>query len=145
MCRTASVLACAFCLVKYSLFTAHHALRQRVDLTLRLFLGRHFRFPASFRSVRPFIPAQWHYFPCTKPAMEPKDYPNFDDLPKVEGFPQGCAWGIFDQDGKKDVYGTLNFLTAKVVQAAAAEVKDGISISLKYVLRQRLLPSQRYR
>lgn len=71
--------------------------------------------------------------------MEPKDHPNFDDLPQVEGFPQGCAWGIFDRAGKKDVYGTLNFLTPRVVQAAAAEVKDGISISLKHVVQQRLL------
>lgn len=59
--------------------------------------------------------------------------PDFDDLPKVEGMPQGCAWGIFDKDGKKDLLGTLNLLTPDVVAAAAAEVKDGISISLKYV------------
>lgn len=59
--------------------------------------------------------------------------PGFDDLPKVEGMPQGCAWGIFDKDGKKDLLGTLNLLTPDVVAAAAAEVKDGISISLKYV------------
>ncbi len=57
--------------------------------------------------------------------------PDFDDLPKVEGQLQGCAWGVFDKDGKKDVYGTLNFLTPEVVKAAAAEVKDGVSISLK--------------
>jgi hypothetical protein len=57
--------------------------------------------------------------------------PDFDDLPKVEGMPQGCAWGVFDRDGKKDTYGTLNFLSAEVVKAAASEVKDGVSISLK--------------
>jgi hypothetical protein len=58
--------------------------------------------------------------------------PDFDDLPPVEGMPQGCAWGVFDKDGKKDVYGTLNLLTPDVVQAAAAEVKEGVSVSLKY-------------
>lgn len=60
--------------------------------------------------------------------------PDFDDLPIVEGQPKGCAWGIFDKDGKKDVYGTLNFLTPEVVAAAAAEVKDGVSISLNWPL-----------
>lgn len=59
--------------------------------------------------------------------------PDYDDLPKVEGMPQGCAWGVFDKDGKKDMVGTLNFLTPKVVRAAAQEVKDGVSISLKSV------------
>lgn len=57
--------------------------------------------------------------------------PSFDDLPKVESMPQGCAWGLFDQDGKKDVLGTLNLLTPDVVKAALAEAKDGVSISLK--------------
>lgn len=59
--------------------------------------------------------------------------PDFDDLPKVEGMPQGCAWGVFDKGGKKDLLGTLNLLTPPVVAAAAAEVRDGVSISLKYV------------
>lgn len=60
--------------------------------------------------------------------------PDFDDLPKVEGMPQGCAWGVFDKDGKKDVIGTLNLLTPDVVKAAAAEVKEGVSVSLKCVV-----------
>jgi hypothetical protein len=34
-------------------------------------------------------------------------YPAFDDLPKVDGEPQGCAWGIFDKDGKKDEVGSM--------------------------------------
>lgn len=59
--------------------------------------------------------------------------PDFDELPKVEGMPQGCAWGVFDEDGKKDLLGTLNLLTPDVVKAAAAEVKEGVSISLKSV------------
>jgi len=59
--------------------------------------------------------------------------PDFDDLPPVEGMPKGCAWGLFDKDGKKDLLGTLNLLTPEVVRGAAAEVKDGVSISLKYV------------
>lgn len=58
--------------------------------------------------------------------------PDFDDLKPVEGMPKGCAWGVFDKDGKKDVYGTLNHVTPEVVKAAVAEVKDGVHISLKY-------------
>jgi hypothetical protein len=59
--------------------------------------------------------------------------PDFDELPEVKGMPQGCAWGIFDKDGKKDVFGTLNLLTPDVVKAAASEVKEGVSVSLKRV------------
>jgi hypothetical protein len=59
--------------------------------------------------------------------------PNFDDLPPVEGMPQGCAWGVFDKNGNKDLLGTLNLLTPEVVKDAAAEVRQGLSISLKSV------------
>jgi hypothetical protein len=45
--------------------------------------------------------------------------------------PQGCAWGVFDKDGEKDVYGTLNLLTPEIIKDAAAEVRQGLSISLK--------------
>lgn len=66
--------------------------------------------------------------------------PDFDDLPKVEGLPQGCAWGVFDKDGKKDLLGTLNLLTPDVVTAAAAEIKDGVSISLNWPLNGIKIP-----
>lgn len=67
-------------------------------------------------------------------STHPSSVPDFDDLPKVKDMPQGCAWGIFDRDGKKDVLGTLNFLTPDIVKDASKEVQDGVSISLKYVL-----------
>jgi hypothetical protein len=57
--------------------------------------------------------------------------PDFDDLRKLEGLPQGCAWGVFDKDGKKDVFGTLNLLTPSVIRAAATEIQEGLSVSLK--------------
>jgi hypothetical protein len=57
--------------------------------------------------------------------------PDFDHLPAVEGMPQGCAWGVFDQNDQKDLRGTLNLLTSDVVAAACQEAKDGVSISLK--------------
>ncbi|KAL3954130.1 hypothetical protein ACCO45_012086 [Purpureocillium lilacinum] len=66
--------------------------------------------------------------------VDPSSVPDFDDLPKVKDMPQGCAWGIFDQDGKKDLVGTLNFLTPEIVRSAAGEVKDGMSISLNWPL-----------
>lgn len=66
-------------------------------------------------------------------AFNISSVPDFDDLPEVKGMPKGCAWGVFDRDGEKDQVGTLNFLTPDVVRNAALEVKDGVSISLKYV------------
>jgi hypothetical protein len=33
-------------------------------------------------------------------------FPAFDDLPKVEGMPQGSIWGFFDKDGEKDEVGS---------------------------------------
>jgi hypothetical protein len=65
--------------------------------------------------------------------MHSSSVPDFDDLPAVEGMPQGCAWGIFDKDGKKDLRGTLNLLTQSVVAEACKEARDGVSISLKSV------------
>ena len=58
--------------------------------------------------------------------------PDYDSLPPVKGMPKGCAWGIFDKDGKKDKFGTLNLITPEIVKEAAKEVKEGISVSLKY-------------
>ncbi|KAH7055515.1 putative cyclase-domain-containing protein [Macrophomina phaseolina] len=66
--------------------------------------------------------------------------PDFDDLPPVEGMPQGCAWGVFDKDGKTDVLGTLNLLTSDIVRAAATEVKEGVSISLNWPLNSIKVP-----
>ncbi|KAK6213514.1 hypothetical protein QIS74_09516 [Colletotrichum tabaci] len=60
--------------------------------------------------------------------------PDYDGLPPVEGMPKGCAWGVFDKDGKKDVYGTLNLLTPEVIKEAGAEIRDGVSISLNWPL-----------
>lgn len=66
--------------------------------------------------------------------MDITKVPDFDDLPEVKGMPQGCAWGLFDKDGKKDLLGTINFLTQDVIKRAYGEARDGVSISLKSVL-----------
>ncbi|KAK5113836.1 hypothetical protein LTR62_003220 [Meristemomyces frigidus] len=58
--------------------------------------------------------------------------PDFDDLPEVKGMPQGCAWGVYDKDGKKDVYGTLNNITPEIIKSAYSELKDGVSVSLNW-------------
>ncbi|KAF2162979.1 hypothetical protein M409DRAFT_68908 [Zasmidium cellare ATCC 36951] len=58
--------------------------------------------------------------------------PDFDDLPEVKDMPKGCAWGLWDKDGKKDVYGTLNLLTPEVIKAAYSEAKEGVHVSLNW-------------
>ncbi|KAI5861698.1 hypothetical protein GGS23DRAFT_126779 [Durotheca rogersii] len=72
--------------------------------------------------------------------MDAADVPDFDDLPKVPDMPQGCAWGLFDKDGKKDLLGTLNLLTPSVVKAAFSEARDGVSISLNWPLNAMPFP-----
>ncbi|KAI1333218.1 putative cyclase-domain-containing protein [Xylariaceae sp. FL0255] len=72
--------------------------------------------------------------------MDSSQIPDFDSLPKVEGMPQGCAWGIFDKEGKKDKLGTLNLLTSEVVKGACSEARDGVSVSLNWPLDAMAFP-----
>ncbi|KAI8317291.1 hypothetical protein K4K59_008590 [Colletotrichum sp. SAR11_240] len=72
--------------------------------------------------------------------MDASHLPDFDDLPRIEGMPQGCAWGVFDRDGKKDLIGTLNLLTPAIVKSAYNEARDGISISLNWPLNGMAIP-----
>lgn len=65
-------------------------------------------------------------------ATDYSNLPDFDSLPKVKDMPQGCAWGLFDKDGKKDHLGCVNLLTPAVVKAAYKEAKDGVSVSLNW-------------
>lgn len=60
------------------------------------------------------------------------NFPDHDSLPVVKGQPHGAAWALFNSNGNKDVYGCLNKITPSVIKAAGAEIKDGVSISLKY-------------
>ncbi|CAG8319033.1 unnamed protein product [Penicillium salamii] len=66
--------------------------------------------------------------------------PKFDDLFPVEGMPAGCAWGVFDKDGKKDVYGTLNLIVPETIKGAAEEVRQGLSISLNWPIGSIKIP-----
>jgi len=69
-------------------------------------------------------------------------FPAFDNLPKVEGQPQGCCWGIFDDQktGKKDEVGTVNLLTPALVQAAAKEIRTGEHVQLDWALENVQFP-----
>lgn len=59
--------------------------------------------------------------------MEP--YPSFDELPLKKDGPPGNAWGLYGDD---DQFGRLNLLTRPVVSAAAAEIVEGIRVSLDW-------------
>ncbi|KAI0199121.1 putative cyclase-domain-containing protein [Astrocystis sublimbata] len=72
--------------------------------------------------------------------MDSTNVPDFDSLPAVKDMPQGCAWGIFDKDGKRDLLGTLNLLTPEVVKGACAEARDGVSVSLNWPLNAMPFP-----
>lgn len=79
-----------------------------------------------------FLHAHFQLVTVTMGSIGHLNIPKFDDLPPVKGMPQGCAWGIFDKDGKKDYLGCLNLLTPAVVQAALREARDGESVSLNW-------------
>ncbi|OCK78504.1 hypothetical protein K432DRAFT_301852 [Lepidopterella palustris CBS 459.81] len=56
--------------------------------------------------------------------------PEYRDLPINPDAPKGSAWGLFDKDGKRDVFGTLNFITPEAVVAAKEEIQTGESVVL---------------
>jgi hypothetical protein len=60
------------------------------------------------------------------------DLPTFDKIPDLFGVPKGATWGLWDQNGVKDELGTLNLLNPKTISEAAREIREGVSISLKY-------------
>ncbi|KAH7078180.1 hypothetical protein BKA63DRAFT_593576 [Paraphoma chrysanthemicola] len=62
------------------------------------------------------------------------EFPAFDDLPIVNGEPQGSLWGFFDENGRKDEIGTINILTPSVVQAASREIRSGEHVQLDWSL-----------
>ncbi|KAG5744562.1 hypothetical protein H9Q69_011572 [Fusarium xylarioides] len=67
-------------------------------------------------------------------------FPDFDDLPVVEGQPKGCLWGFFDVDGQKDQLGTLRLLTKEVVQKAKDEIQTGTHVQLDWPLHNIQFP-----
>jgi hypothetical protein len=69
----------------------------------------------------------------SRTSMRAQDLPSYNDIPEVPGMPHGCAWGLWDKNGEKDQLGSLNLLTAEVVQAAGKEIQTGDRCVLKYV------------
>jgi len=63
--------------------------------------------------------------------MAPIKVPKYAELPIQKGAPPGSSWGVFDKDGKRDVYGTLNFITPEAILRAKDEIKLGQSVVLK--------------
>ncbi|CAK7221245.1 hypothetical protein SCUCBS95973_004428 [Sporothrix curviconia] len=61
----------------------------------------------------------------------PITLPPFDALPLDKAGPPGNAWGLWGPD---DQLGRLNLLTPETVAAAAAEIKEGLRISLDWPL-----------
>lgn len=80
-------------------------------------------------------------------------FPEFEDLPTISGTPQGCVWGMYDKDGKKDEVGgenircltkrersradriiAINLLTPAVVRAASQEIRTGRHVQLDWAL-----------
>ncbi|KAF5006325.1 hypothetical protein FDECE_7298 [Fusarium decemcellulare] len=70
--------------------------------------------------------------------MAPPKLPPFDDLPLDKSGPPGNAWGLWGPD---DQLGMLNLLTPETTAAAAAEIKEGIRISLDWPLDKPSNPS----
>ena len=63
--------------------------------------------------------------------MAPIKVPTYKELPIEAGAPPGSSWGVFDKDGKRDTYGTLNFITPEAVLEAKNEIRTGESVVLK--------------
>jgi len=57
--------------------------------------------------------------------------PSFEEIPQISDLPKGCTWGLWDKDSR-DELGTLNFLTPATVKKSGSEIREGISVSLKY-------------
>src|SRR6186713_1946380 len=68
------------------------------------------------------------------------DFPAWDALPHVKGAPQGCLWGFYDSDDKKDEIGAINLLTPEVVRAASFEIQTGRSVQLDWPLNNLEFP-----
>ena len=66
--------------------------------------------------------------PC---SSENDQIVSVNDRPTLPEVPPLANWGVWDKDGQKDEFGTLNFLTPEVIRNAAKEVHEGVSISLK--------------
>lgn len=70
--------------------------------------------------------------------MDGRKLPSFDELPLDASGPPGNAWGLWGAD---DEIGMLNLITPETVTAAAAEIREGIRISLDWPLDKPAFPT----
>ena len=63
-------------------------------------------------------------------------FPAFDELPKIEGMPQGSIWGFYDKNGKKDEVGCM----LSLIPAALEYLTNTVQLSICL-----LLPSSKLR
>jgi hypothetical protein len=68
---------------------------------------------------------------ATTEQMLWSELPVWDEIPIVPGMPKGCAWGLYDKDGKRDQLGTLNLITSETILEAKNEIQHGESVALK--------------
>lgn len=67
--------------------------------------------------------------------------PTWDELKNAPGTDYKCAWGLFDNAGRKDETGTLNLLTPeRVLNASRTEIRTGESVSLNWGLENVKFP-----
>ncbi|KAK8076497.1 hypothetical protein PG994_003769 [Apiospora phragmitis] len=68
-------------------------------------------------------------------------FPKFEDLPSVPNAPQGCLWGFYDKDCRKDEIGSINLLTPEVVKEASSEIQTGRHVQLDWPLDSLKFPT----
>ncbi|PMD16387.1 hypothetical protein NA56DRAFT_580542 [Hyaloscypha hepaticicola] len=66
--------------------------------------------------------------------MRAQDLPTYKDMPAVQGMPHGTAWGLYDKNGERDNYGSLNLLTPENTLEAQKEIKSGTGVALNWNL-----------
>ncbi|OAG42762.1 hypothetical protein AYO21_03045 [Fonsecaea monophora] len=67
-------------------------------------------------------------------------FPKWGDLPRIPNTPQGCLWGFYDRQGKKDEVGAINLLTSAVVREASKEIQTGQHVQLDWELHNQQFP-----
>ena len=57
-------------------------------------------------------------------------FPAFDELPKVEGMPQGSIWGFYDKNGNKDEVGCKSRILEAAWPQSGTLTTDNCKLSI---------------